>query len=61
MARAIREGRPHRAQGALAYHVLDAMISMSEAATSGAYVDVESTVEVPDPLPADWDPKAATL
>jgi predicted dehydrogenase len=61
MARAIREGRPHRAQGALAYHVLDAMISIDEAITSGAYVEVESTVEVPPPLPEDWDPKAPTL
>jgi predicted dehydrogenase len=61
MARAIREDRPHRAQGALAYHVLDAMISMDEAITSAAYVDVDSTVEVPPPLPEDWDPKASTL
>jgi predicted dehydrogenase len=61
MSRAIREGRPHRAQGALAYHVLDAMISIDEAITSQAYVDVESTIEVPTPLPGDWDPKAATL
>src|SRR5690349_5381166 len=49
MARAIRERRPHRAQGALAYHVLDAMISMDEAITSAAYVEVESTVDVPEP------------
>ena len=61
MARAIREGRPHRAQGALAYHVLDAMISIDEAITSQGYVDVESTVEKPALLPADWDPTAATL
>jgi predicted dehydrogenase len=61
MARAIRENRPHRAQGALAYHVLDAMISMDEAITSAAYVDVESTVEVPAALPTDWDPREATL
>jgi predicted dehydrogenase len=61
MARAIREGRPHRAQGAQAYHVLDAMISIDEAITSGAYVELESTVSIPAPLPADWDPMAATL
>ena len=29
MARALREGRPHRAQGEMAYHVLDAMVSIS--------------------------------
>ena len=33
MARAIREGRPHRASGELAYHVLDTMISIEEAIT----------------------------
>jgi predicted dehydrogenase len=61
MARAIRAGVPHRAQGALAYHVLDVMISMSEAMSSAAYVTVKSTVDVPPVLPDDWDPKAATL
>jgi hypothetical protein len=30
MARAIRAGVPHRATGALAYHVLDAMVSIAE-------------------------------
>ncbi|HET9649864.1 MAG TPA: Gfo/Idh/MocA family oxidoreductase, partial [Microlunatus sp.] len=38
LARAIREDRPHRARGALAYHVLDAMISMDEAITAASYV-----------------------
>jgi hypothetical protein len=47
--------------GALAYYVLDAMISMDEAITSAAYVEVESTIKVPALLPVDWDPKAATL
>ena len=61
MARAIREDRPHRAQGALAYHVLDAMVSASESVESREFVSVESTVERAEPLPDDWDPKAATL
>lgn len=61
MARAIREGRPHRATGAQAYHVLDIMESVAEAATSGAYVTVDSSFERPELLPADWDPKAKTL
>jgi predicted dehydrogenase len=61
MARAIREGRPHRADGALAYHVLDVMVAIGEAAESGAAVDVESTVAVPELLPDDWDPVASTL
>lgn len=61
LARAIREGRPHRAQGALAYHVLDAMVSASESVETREFVSVESTVERAEPLPDDWDPKAATL
>ena len=61
MARAIREGRPLRAQGALAYHVLDIMVSMAESGEQHQFVDVESTVEKAELLPADWDPMAATL
>ncbi len=61
MARALREGRPHRAQGALAYHVLDIMISMAESDERGEFVPVQSTVEPAAVLPVDWDPRAATL
>lgn len=61
MARAIREGRPHRAQGALAYHVLDIMVAIAESGRKGEFVRVESTVEPAALLPDDWDPKAATL
>lgn len=61
MARAIREDRPHRAQGALAYHVLDTMIAISESAEQGEFVRVASTVDKPEPLPEDWDPAAVTV
>jgi len=61
LARAIREDRPHRAQGALAYHVLDIMTSMAESGEQGEFVKVESTVEPAELLPADWDPKSKTL
>ncbi|GAA1434963.1 Gfo/Idh/MocA family oxidoreductase [Microlunatus lacustris] len=61
MARAIREGRPHRAQGALAFHVLDTMIAVAESGEQGQFVPVQSTVDKPALLPADWDPKAATV
>jgi predicted dehydrogenase len=61
MARAIRENRPHRADGALAYHVLDVMAAIGEAAETGAFVPIESTVAVADLLPDDWDPLAATV
>jgi predicted dehydrogenase len=61
LARAIRAGRPHRADGALAYHVLDAMVAIGESAETGAFVAVESTVGRAEPLPEDWDPLAATI
>jgi predicted dehydrogenase len=61
MARAIREDRPHRATGALAFHVVDVMASITESIDTGAFVDVTSTVEVPAVLPDDWDVHAATL
>lgn len=61
LARAIAEGRPERASGALAAHVLDVMIAIDEAGASGAYVDLASTVEPVAPLPEDWDPAAPVL
>ncbi|HWO64188.1 MAG TPA: gfo/Idh/MocA family oxidoreductase, partial [Umezawaea sp.] len=61
LARAIRSGVAERASGALAHHVLDAMLSIDESAALGRSVDVTSTVEVPPALPVDWDPYAATL
>src|SRR5689334_22067042 len=61
MARAIREDRPPRATGALAFHVVDVMASITESIETGAFVDVTSTVEVPAVLPDDWDVHAATL
>jgi predicted dehydrogenase len=61
MARAIRAGRPHRLTGQLAAHVLDILVSIQDAAGSGQPVPVVSTVGTVDPLPADFDPGAATL
>ncbi len=61
MARAIREARPHRADGSLALHVLEVMEAIASAAESRTVVAVESRVERPALLPADWDPVAATL
>ena len=61
LARAIRAGVPERASGELAYHVLDAMLAIEESITLGHAVEVQSTVEVPPALPADWDPYARTL
>jgi predicted dehydrogenase len=51
MTSALRSGRPHRASGALAYHVLDVMQSIGEAAASGGVVKPASTCDRPAPLP----------
>jgi predicted dehydrogenase len=51
MAYAIRSGRPHRASGELAYHVLDVMLSFQEASEKGRHVKVASTCRQPAPLP----------
>jgi predicted dehydrogenase len=51
MAYALRSGRPHRASGALAYHVLDLMHSVHDAAREGRHVEVASSCERPAPMP----------
>lgn len=61
MARAIREGRAHRASNAQAFHVLDVMQSAAESAESGESVKLGSTFERPELLPDDWDTKAKTV
>lgn len=61
MARAIRADRPHRLTGDLAAHVLDVMISLDEATRTDSSVAVTSRVTVPELLPEDFDPLAATL
>ncbi|MEK8129255.1 Gfo/Idh/MocA family oxidoreductase [Paenibacillus filicis] len=52
MAAAILEGRPHRASGALAYHVLDAMHGFHDASAEGRHVELQSECTVPEPLSA---------
>jgi predicted dehydrogenase len=61
LARAIRAGVQERASGEQAYHVVDIMVSIAEAAVSGEWVTVESTVPAAEALPVDFDPKASTL
>lgn len=61
MARAIRTGQPHRAQGAMAYHVLDAMVAIADSFETGEFVSLQSTATAAQPLPEDWDPTEATL
>ncbi len=52
LAYALRTGRPHRANGELAYHVLDAMHGILEASSSGHHIELTSTCERPARLPA---------
>jgi predicted dehydrogenase len=53
MAAALLSGRPHRASGSLAYHVLDVMHAIHDASREGRHVVLESTCDQPAPLPAD--------
>lgn len=62
LARAIRAGRPERASGEFAFHILDLMVSIQSSAESdGAAHLIDSSVTVPPALPVDWDPTASTL
>lgn len=45
MVEAIRSGRKHRANGNLAYHVLEAMYAFEESSISGSHVVLESSHE----------------
>jgi len=51
MACALRSGRPHRANGELAFHVLDVMHAFHDASAGGKHVEVQSTCHRPAPLP----------
>lgn len=55
MAASIVAGRPHRASGEMAYHVLEIMDSMLEASESGRRITLESTCDRPAPLPPSLD------
>ena len=61
MARAIRAGVPHRADGRLGLHVLDAMLATAASIETAAFVDVASRFEPASALPEDWDPAERTL
>ena len=52
MAYAIQSGRPHRASGDLAFHVLDIMQALDESAEKGRHIEIMSTLNQPAALPA---------
>jgi predicted dehydrogenase len=51
MACALQSGRAHRANGDLAYHVLDIMHAVHEASDRGQHIALESRCDRPAPLP----------
>ena len=58
MVSAIRSGRTHRANGALAYHVLEVMLAFDKSSETGEHILIESTTERPDPVPVglkEWE------
>jgi predicted dehydrogenase len=51
MAYAIRYGRPHRASGRMAYHVLEIMSAINQACNEKRSINIISTCERSEPLP----------
>lgn len=51
MAQAIAEGRPHRANGDLALHVLEVMEALERSSVEGRRIRIETLCERPEPVP----------
>ena len=51
LAESLAEGRPHRASGELACHVVDVARTILESAAEGRALEVATSVERPAPLP----------
>jgi len=51
MAYALRSGRQHRANGDMAFHVLDIMHAFHDASDQGKHIALQSTCARPAPLP----------
>lgn len=56
MAYAIRTGRPHRASGDLAFHVLDAFHAFHESSDAGRFVELAGLPGRPEALPETTRP-----
>jgi hypothetical protein len=50
MAHAISDGRPHRASGNLAFHVLDVMLAVGDSSEAGRHIEITSGVERPSSM-----------
>jgi predicted dehydrogenase len=58
MVRAIRNNRPHRVCGDLAYHALEVMLAFDRSSQTGEHVNIESFVDRPNPFPTglnEWE------
>jgi predicted dehydrogenase len=51
MAAAIQQGRAHRANGALALHVLEVLEAFERSSIAGCHIAIESRCQRPEPLP----------
>jgi len=51
MACAVKSGRKHRANGEMAYHVLDIMEAFNDSSSQGRHIELTSTCSQPEPLP----------
>lgn len=58
LAHAIETGRPHRASGELAFHVLEIMDAVLRAASEHRMIDLTSTVARPEPVPFGATPNS---
>lgn len=56
MAHALRNGRPHRANGEMAYHILDIMHTIHDASRLGRHVEMQSSCLRPSPMPLGLPP-----
>jgi predicted dehydrogenase len=52
LAYALRSGRSHRANGEMAYHVLDIMEAFHDASREERHIELASSCERPAPLPS---------
>lgn len=53
LAAGVRQNRPHRASGEMAFHVLDVMHAIEDASREGRHIEVASTCERPEPMASD--------
>ncbi|GIN70121.1 dehydrogenase [Bacillus sp. J14TS2] len=54
MAKALQNGRKHRANGLLTLHVLEVMHGIHEASDKGVHYELTTTCEQPEALPIDF-------